>query len=280
MYSHVCKCSYILSITLWLTLIFSTNCFAEDTLIFSAPPRETPEKGVKTYGPIAKHLSKILQRKIEYRHPGNWLSYSANMRKGKYDLVFDGPHFVSWRINRLNHTPVIKIPGRFIFRFVTRKENKELRKVDDLVGKRVCGHAPPNQSTLRLYSQLDNPVRQPILIQEKGWRNIYKSMLRGKCVAAILPNKIYKKVDPKTEQSKVLFTSNPVPGQAITVSSKFTRVEVVTIRETLLSEEGMIATSALRNRFASPKLTAASIKEYSGIHSLLANTYGFGMRNF
>lgn len=257
--------------------VYSFNCIGAETLIFTAPPRETAEKGLKTYGPIANYLSKVLQRKIEYRHPGNWLSYSADMRNGKYDLVFDGPHFVSWRVNRLQHTPVVKIPGGFVFRFVAERNNTKITKVDDLVGKRVCGHAPPNQGTLRLYNEFQNPMRLPILVTEKGWRNIYKSMLNGRCDAAILPEKIYKQVDPKYDQSKTLFTSNPVPGQAITVGQKFNRVEIIKMRKALLSREGKQATTALRKRFASPKLVAATAKEYNRIYHLLANTYGFNV---
>ena len=140
----------------FLIMMCSASSFAE-TLILTAPPRESIEKGKHTYEPIAKYLSSVLNKKIEYQHPGNWLSYSADMRKGKYDLVFDGPHFVSWRIQRLRHTPLVKIPGGFIFRFVADKANRKVSKVDDLIGRKVCGHAPPNQGTLRLYNEFRNP---------------------------------------------------------------------------------------------------------------------------
>ncbi len=263
----------------FFVLLFSLSCVAEESLVFTAPPRETLKKGIKTYAPIADYLSKVVGRKIEYRHPGNWLSYSADMRKGKYDIVFDGPHFVSWRVNHLHHIPLVKIPGGFIFRFVARKNNDKINKVSDLVGRRVCGHAPPNQGTLRLYNEFENPVRLPILVIEKGWRNIYKAMFKGRCEAAILPDKIYREVDPKSDQSKVLFTSNPVPGQAITVCSKFKRADILKMRKALMSDEGMKATAALRKRFASPKLTTATASEYDGVDRLLANTYGFGLEN-
>lgn len=278
-HDRYCSVSTFQLITILLAALFSFNCVADESLVFTAPPRETEKKGVKTYAPIAAYLSKVLGRKIEYRHPGNWLSYSADMRKGKYDIVFDGPHFVSWRIKHLHHTPLIKIPGGFIFRFVARKNNDKINKVSDLVGKRVCGHAPPNQGTLRLYNEFENPMRLPMLVIRKGWRNIYKAMMKGRCEAAILPNKIYKEVDPKFEQCKILFTSDPVPGQAITVSSKFKRVDIFKMRKALMNNEGMEATAALRKRFASPKLTTATVSEYDGVYRLLANTYGFGLEN-
>ncbi len=263
-----------------LLTIPTLKSLAEETFIFTAPPRESIEKGIHTYAPIASYLSDVLGKTIKYEHPGNWLTYSAEMRKDKYDMVFDGPHFVSWRISKIKHTPVVKIPGGFIFKFVAYRDNKYISKVDDLVGKRVCGHAPPNQGTLRLYNQFKNPMRLPILVPEKGWRNIYSAMMKGKCDAAILPEKIYKKVDPKKENSKVLFSSNPVPGQAITVGQKFNHQDVIKIRKALLSKEGQQATKNLRKRFASPTLKAANKKEYEGVSQLLAESYGFGERQF
>lgn len=276
---EVVKSLRILPVLLLLTLP-PMNALAEETMIFTAPPRENLEKGIHTYGPIASYLSKVLGKNIVYQHPGNWLTYSAEMRKNKYDLVFDGPHFVSWRISKIKHTPIVKIPGGFIFKFVAYQNNKQITKIDDLVGKRVCGHAPPNQGTLRLYNQFKNPMRLPILVPVKGWRNIYSAMITGKCEAAILPEKIYKKVDPKSENSKVLFSSNPVPGQAITASSRFNHQDVIKIRKALLSKQGQLATKNLRKRFASPRLTAANKQEYEGVSLLLADSYGFSDQPF
>lgn len=247
-----------------------------ETLIFSAPPRESAQKGEKTYSDIARYLSKVLNRNIVYRHPGNWLSYSADMRSGKYDLVFDGPHFVSWRINKLKHTPLIKIPGDFVFYFLARKDNNKVSSFDDLVGKRVCGHAPPNQGTLRLYDQFKNPMRLPILVQVKGWRNIYQAMLDGKCEVAIVPGKIYKKVEPNRDKTKVIYQSSPVSGQAITASNKFSAKEIWMMQKALLEKEGIQATKNLRERFASPTLVAATRAEYNNVYTLLDQSYGYG----
>jgi len=265
------------SLFLGIFLNFPITVFAQEPLIFSAPPRESVAKGIKTYEPIALFLSKKLKRKVIYKHPGNWLSYAADMRKDKYDLVFDGPHFVSWRIRQLEHAPLIKIPGDFYFLFVTRKDNDKINKVTDLIGKRVCGHAPPNQGTLRLYNQLDNPARQPILVQVKGWRNIYSATMEGRCEAGIVPVKIYNKVDPGRTQSKIIFESKHVAGQAITAGNVFSQSEVKQLQSLLLSNEGYAATKNLRERFASETLLPADPDEYINVYKLLRFSYGFNM---
>ncbi len=68
---------------------------AADAIVFTAPPRETPEEGQQIYGPIAESLTRVTGHRIVYRHPQNWLSYQTEMLEGSYDLIFDGPHFNS-----------------------------------------------------------------------------------------------------------------------------------------------------------------------------------------
>ncbi len=144
---------------------FSNNSvLAEEILVFSAPPRESVTSGIKTYGPIASYLTKVTGKRVIYQHPGNWPSYTKNMRHNKYDFVFDGPHFVSWRIKHLKHRPAVKIPGDFVFAFVSKRHNPNIKQLDDLVARKVCGHAPPNQGTLRLFHLMNNPMRQPRLV--------------------------------------------------------------------------------------------------------------------
>jgi len=266
---------YVLSVL--ALLLTPTLSYAEDALIFSAPPRETPEKGVKTYGEIAAFLTKVIGKKVIYKHSRNWMAYSADMRKGKYDIVFDGPHFVSWRVKAQDHTPLVKIPGDFTFVILTQKDNDKIQTVSDLVSKKICGHAPPNQGTLRIYNQFENPMRLPVLNQVKGWRNIYKAMINKECDGAIVPSKIYNKLDKEGLQTRVLLRTKATPGQAITASKKFNVKMVTKMREALLSEEGKLATAALRKRFASPKLTEATSNEYDTVYKILRDTYGFNV---
>lgn len=248
---------------------------ARDVYVFSAPPRESVEKGKEQYGPIAELLTKATGKKFEYRHPDNWLHYQANMQQDAYDLVFDGPHFVSWRISERQHKPLVKIPGDFIFVFLSNKGNNKISTVADLAGRGVCGHAPPNQGTLRLYSMFENPSRQPQLRNVKGWRNIYKAMVAGKCDGAIVPLKIYKKMDPKGVQAKVLYVTQPAPGQAFTASSRISDNMKRQIIRTLLSKEGEKATTKLRARFPTTAYVEANETEYNAPKALLNNSWGF-----
>ncbi len=102
-----------------------------DEFIFTAPPREKATDGDAMYGPIADFLTKKTSHSFVYKHPGNWLSYMKGMREGDYDLAFDGPHFVSWRVAALQHTPLVRLPGKLVFVVISRKDNAKIAKLQD-----------------------------------------------------------------------------------------------------------------------------------------------------
>lgn len=266
----------LLSCLFILTLSLSTNTTqAVETLVFSAPPRESKSLAMKIYEPIARFLSRVTGKKVVYKHPDNWMTYTNNMRHNKYDIVFDGPSFVSWRIKHLNHRPAVKIPGNFAYAFITSKKNNRIRKLNDLVAKKVCGPPPPSEGSLHLHKVLDNPIRQPRLIAVEGWRKIYTSMLEGRCEAAVITMKAYKSLDPNRINTRLLYKSKPEAGQAITVSPVFNKKDFNKIRSALLDKNGQLALSNLKSQYASPPLIPARPSDYRSDHSLLESSYGF-----
>ncbi|HEY9051906.1 MAG TPA: PhnD/SsuA/transferrin family substrate-binding protein, partial [Gammaproteobacteria bacterium] len=78
--------------------------------VFTAPPRESEESGIEIYQPIATFLTKVTGEKFVYRYPANWADYGRDMQNNVYDMAFDGPHFVSWRIKNINHDAIVKLP--------------------------------------------------------------------------------------------------------------------------------------------------------------------------
>jgi len=192
-------------------------------LVLTAPPRESKAAGQAQYEPLAKQLSEILGEKVSYKHPKSWLHYQRDMRHDKFDIVFDGPHFMSWRIKQLGHTPVAKLPGTLSFIIITTKWQEDITSVDELVNKPVCAIAPPNLSTMTVLAQLDNPVRQPTLkIAKGGMKAVYKSFKEGKCDAAILRDQFFYKKVPEQDRThlKIIFKSDPISNQGITVSHR------------------------------------------------------------
>ncbi len=262
-------------------LILSTTSMLTanaDDFIFTAPPREKPNAGAALYGPIADYLTATTNHTFTYKHPDNWLSYMKGMRMGEYDMAFDGPHFVSWRVAAVEHTPLVRLPGKLEFVVISRKDNANINKLQDLAGRPICGHAPPNLATLTMLDQFQNPARQPRIEVVRGLKNVYSAMVDKKCDAAVIPAKIYNKLNKKDEQklTQILFKSTGLPHQAISVASVIPADVQQEIRTALLSPEGIVATEKLRKRFAGGKeMIGTDTAEYEGYGFLLSDYWGF-----
>ena len=254
---------------------FCTQAFAKD-LVLTAPPRENPEAGVKIYGPIAAHLSKSLGVKVVYKHPENWLKYQREMRNDKYDIVFDGPHFIAWRVAHLGHEALVKLPGKLQFMLVNKVDNKELDHPDQLIGKKICGISPPNLSTLSVLDYYRNPVRQPVIKGIKGGMGkVYKSYMKnGGCDAAILRSAFYNKKLKKAQRDnlKTLHKSKIMPNQGISVSKRLTQSQkdIVKMELTVL-EGGVTSTKGVIKRFGGKAKSFIPVKrnEFEGYNMLL-----------
>jgi len=247
-------------------------------IIFSAPPRESAEDGKATYGPIAEYLSKATGQTVRYEHSKNWLHYMSKLQEDYYDLVFDGPHFISWRMARFGHMPLVRIPGSLDFVVLVRADNANVAQLSDLAGRSACGHAPPNLATLTFQAQFPNPSRQPYLIELKGFPNIYQAVLDGKCEAGVVPSKVYAKLnkDNKGAQSRVIFQSKPLPNQGFSASTRVPPDLQAKIVAALLAPEAEQPTAKLRARFAGGKaFIAATREEFEGLGYLLKDMWGF-----
>lgn len=257
-------------------LMFASTAMAADEYIFSAPPRETGENETEVYQPIADYLSRVTGKKIVYRHSDNWLSYQEGMRKGTYDIVFDGPHFVSWRMAHLKHVPLTTLHGNLAFVVFVRKDNKNIIDIKDLAGRSVCGMAPPNLATLTLYGQFSNPSRQPLVTEVRSFELAYQNVVSGKCVGAAMRDKLLDKLDKDNDAVRVIFRSPGVPNQAFSAGPRFSTEERNKITGALLAPEARKQMPQFFNRYSKDKdLIAANDAEFRDLLILLKDSWGF-----
>lgn len=252
---------------------------AAEALVLTAPPRDVGS-GDETavYGPVAEYLSSVSGRKIVYRHPGDWLSYQSEMRKGTYDVIFDGPHFVSWRATQMGHEPIAKLPGKLVFVVVARKDDARADSLKYLEGRMVCGMPSPNLATLTLYSLFENPARQPAVVMTGSFKESFDKMMDGKCAASVMGKGFYVKFDKDGAKTKVLYTSPGVPNQAFSASAKFTPQERRRMAEALVSPQARVKMAKFFEIFSKDKgLTPATAEEFAGVSVLLKDVYGFDL---
>ncbi len=250
---------------------------AEESYIFTAPPRGSAEKETKVYAPIAEYMTEITGKKFVYRHPGNWLSYQRNMQRGAYDLVFDGPHFVAWRMAKAKHMPLVSLPGKLAFVVFTSAGNKDFTKVSQLKGRTVCGLAPPNLATLTLYDQFKNPLRQPLVIEVRSFPKGYQAVMSGKCVAGVMRDKMFFKLNKKANKGKVIFHSRGIANQAFSAGPRLTKEDQQKITDALLSPTGFVRMKNFHARFnkKGKPLSRATVAAYRDHWKLLKDVWGF-----
>jgi len=244
--------------------------------VFTAPPRESLEKGIRVYKPISDFLTEVTGERFVYMHPDTWSEYSKNMHGEKYDLVFDGPHFVDWRINNINHQVLVKLPQLFRWSIIARKDDVSISGIQDMIGKKVCAPASPNFGMLSLFSHFANPDKQPVHVKIKGWVNVYDAVKSGKCDAGVLPKTNLGTYDKDGKFTKVIHTHLPYPNQGFTVSRRLSRDLREKIRYALLSKEGQEAMINLRKRYAAGvNLVNTDDEEYDGIRIVLKRADNF-----
>ena len=260
-------------ITLALILYFTPIPSLHAALVFSAPPREDIKKGNETYGPLVSYLSNVLGERVIYEHPSGWAEYANNMRNGRYDIVFDAPHFGAWRIKHISHVPVARLPGFLGFIVVAKKQDRRLTRLRDLLSVKVCAMASPNLGTVTFYDMLNNPLYQPRFHEVSGgFKKVYQEFQDGHCRAAILRNSYYFSL-PRYERENltIITASKPIPNQTITVSQRlFAKKDL--IAKKLMSVEGKKASSNLLKRFGSTQnsLRYVSTSEIEYLDSLLS----------
>lgn len=278
--SHINK-KHSLKQLIGFVLIFYINAVSAE-LVMTAPPRENPEAGAKIYAPLAEHLSSILGEKVVYKHPNNWLQYQRDLRHDAYDIVFDGPHFVSWRLAHLKHDVLVKLPGTLEFVIVVNKDDREIKEMKHLVGKKICGIPPPNLATLTVIEQFQNPVRQPIIWGVRGgFPNVFETFKKGGCRAAVFRTTFFKKKLTENDRAsmRILYQSKALPNQAISVSKRIdSKYKKKIIRSLTIDETGKKAAQGITKRFGgkkAPPFVAANNKEYAD-HALLLEGVVFG----
>jgi ABC-type phosphate/phosphonate transport system substrate-binding protein len=262
-------------INLGLVAAIALPGMASAEYVFTAPPRETAEAGKKLYGPLVDHLSGLLNEKVTYQHPGSWRNYKKDMQKGVYDIVFDGPHFAAWRMEKKQAYSAVKLPGQLSFVLVARKDKKVSDK-KQLIGRKVCTLPSPNLGAMTVYSMYPNQMSQPVFTFVKGgFKKVTKQMFAGKCEASILRKSFYtKKLTPEQrDKLVVLETSKPYVNQGVTVNARIPASKRKLIIESLTKGEGRNAARPLFDRFSAKasSFVVADSKEYGELNLLKKN---------
>ncbi|MGE0080055.1 MAG: PhnD/SsuA/transferrin family substrate-binding protein [Thiohalomonadaceae bacterium] len=106
-----------------LLMTMSAHALAKDTLVFASAPTEQSGEVNSFYQPILELIARASGKKVVMESAVNYVDYTNRMRQGAYDLAFDGPHLVSWRMERLGHVPLVRLPGNIQIVVAVRDED-------------------------------------------------------------------------------------------------------------------------------------------------------------
>lgn len=262
-----------------ISFFLSHNIYAAtNEFIFATAPTHSAEETQKLYNPIMKFLSNKTGKKFTLTIPSSFIQYSSHMQAGKYDMVFDGPHLSAWRIDRQEHIPIAKFPGKIKI-VIAAKEESILSGMQDLqYGIRVCSFTPPNMLTMAMLSYFPNPSKQPNIIRVQGFKKLIQCLKSGKGNAAVLRDKLWGKAKKSGASKGLKIIATPTKGypeRTFTVGPKIDRELRIKITQLLLSEEGRKVSAPLLNKFKKKNLIQAKPEEYLGLSNLINTVWGF-----
>jgi ABC-type phosphate/phosphonate transport system substrate-binding protein len=260
-------------------LVFS-NPATSDTdkpLIFTTAPTHSAKVTREIYTPIVNYLGKVTGRKIEFYVARNFLDYTNKFKQDYFDIVFDGPHFVGWRMDTYNHVPLARFPGKIKIIVIGKKKMK-VKSMADLAGRRVCAFPSPNMLTMAFLQEFDNPIRQPIFSVARGFKGLEKCLRNDRNYAAVLRDKMWGKLKKQKKDKDFYVIYAPkrgYPERTFAVSKRVTSDLQKKIADALVSAEGLKAAEKLLKTFRRKTIVRADIKEYENLGKMMANIWGY-----
>ena len=263
---------YLLALLLGTAQSHAAN---EDTIVFSTAPTHSTEVTMKLYTPLVSFLTRVTGKKVVIEPASNFIEYSVRMRQGDYDMLFDGPHLVGWRMAELGHIPIARLPGTIKIVVVAREDSTVATMQDLETGRnKVCAFASPNMLTMAFLSYYPHPARQPTLLRAQGFKELEQCMRSERGDVAVLRDKLWNKMD-QTGLKLVAAPERGYPERTFTISDKLDKDLRRRIAEAVMSEEGQKALQGVLKQFKKNELIKANPDDYVGLGSLLNMVWGF-----
>jgi len=263
-------------IFLLLSFVLTGNALAAKTLIFGTPPTQSYALTKKNYQPLADYLGEQIGRKIVVEPTKSFHEYTRKMKENHYDIILDGPHFIKYRIEKMNHNVLVKQPGVLKFAIVV-KSNSDFETYKDLRNKRICSPATPHLGTLTILDLYPNPIGQPDLKPVQSFKDTIACVKNNKASAAIVRDKYwFKNVKDKKGLRVIYITKNNMPARGLTVNNATVSTSVQKAIVTALTNKK--AKKLIKNALSTiggKKFVKAKESEYTNLNELLSMVWGF-----
>ena len=258
-----------------ILLLIPTGLYAQEVISFSTAPTHNREQTLRLYTPLIDYLSQVTGQRFRFEPADNFIEYSTQMRQGKYDMLFDGPHLSGWRIDNQDHEALARLPGQIRFVLIGPQDST-IQSIQELeMGRaKVCAFASPNMLTLSFLNYFPNPARQPMMLRAQGFGELEQCLRNGRGDVAVVRDGQWNSMEQ--QGLKLIDTQREAyPERTFTISRHLAPELREQIRQALLSEEGKQAMSPILQAFNREQLIPAKSEDYQGLGVLLAPVWGF-----
>lgn len=256
-------------------LLFAATCcvvtslHAEEYTLAIHPVLPTAETR-KIYQPLANYLSEQTGHSITIVTNSNFLTHWQTIKKGKYDLVLDGPQFTGYRLEKLDYSVLAKFPNVVSYTLVAGEEQM-IMDPNELIGKKIATTPSPALGALRLQQLYPNPLRQPVIIETSDSELALERVLEGKAQAAIVPAAMVSNYP----QLLTVTNTEQIPAPALSAAPGVSEEAKTAIRKALLNarndEKGQKVLELLRIE----RFVATDGSEYRPHAALLKNMWQY-----
>ncbi len=207
------------------------------------------EKNDATYKPLAAYLSKKLGREVRLRTVDSWEGLAKSLASGETDLALMGP----WGYVLANHQAGAQVVSTILydgkpeyFAIMVTGPNSGINKIEDMKGKTFAfgdkgstsGYLIPSHEFFKrgltpetYFSRVSNIKHQTIELQiTRGELDAGADYNRNR--DAMIEQGLIKAVD-----SRIVWTSAPLPNDAFAVSAELAKDKVFTAKLAKALEE-------------------------------------------
>ena len=189
----------------------------------------------KAFQPLADYLSAATGEQVVLKTAYDYADFWSMMKDGKhYDLIFDGPFYVDYRIKHQNHVPLAKVPGLVSYSLVAMASSG-LFEPSELIGKKIASLTPPAPGGLVMFKMFPNPLRQPYILPVRSAEDAMKLLLTGKVHAAMVPTPLAAQAMQQGAEISTVVTTDQTPHMTITAGKSIGEATRKKITEALLN---------------------------------------------
>jgi len=227
-------------------------------------------KTVATFQPLADYLNKATGHTFSLQTTANFLVHWQMMKRERFDLVLDGPHFTDYRVRKMDYEVVAKQPAVVSYTLIGDPDLFILEPAD-LIGKTIATTPSPALGALRLAQLFANPLRQPNIVEAEDSEAAAQKALAGETAAAMIPAPMVGRYPGLV----TIQTTEQVPAPALSASPRVAPEHREAIRDALRRADRTPAGRRVLEALNISHFEAAENSDYAGYAVLLEGVWGY-----